>query len=164
MAGRGSGSGDAPKSEREGAPESARFGSRELDDEETEALLRRGWWGTLATSADGKPYGVPVVYGYDGDAFYVASTPGRKTRDIQANARVCLTVVEVGDGPGEWASVIVHGRAEFVSDIRGHVAAVRALRRQVGRRSEVTLDDAKRMARAKVIRVVPSEVTGRAKA
>lgn len=143
---------------------SARFGSKELDAAEVEALLRRGWWGTLATSADGDPYGVPVVYGYDGEAFYVASTPGRKTRNIKANDRVCLTVVDVGDGPGEWTSVIVHGRAEFVADTRGYFAAVRALRRQVGRRGKVTVDDAKRMARAKVIRIVPSEVTGRTKA
>ncbi|MGH7540589.1 MAG: pyridoxamine 5'-phosphate oxidase family protein [Gemmatimonadota bacterium] len=142
----------------------SRFGARELAPHEIDELLRRGWWGTLATSADGEPYGVPVVYGYDGERFYIASAPGKKIRNIEANANVCLTVVETDGGPGDWASVLVLGHAELVRGIRGHLDAVRALRAQVGRRGEVTMEDAKRLARAKVIAIVPREVTGRARA
>ena len=150
-----------------GAPESpkkfeSRFGiSREMTDEEVSALLERSWWGNLATVEEDGPYAVPVIYGWDGDDFYIASRAGRKIDNLERNPAVCLTVVEA-TGLGEpWHSVLVLGEATLVHGVRGHTAAIRALRGQVGRKGKISAKDVARMAAAKVIRLAPSEITGR---
>lgn len=140
----------------------SRFGiSREMTDEEVEHLLGRCWWGNLATAEEGGPYAVPVIYGWDGEDFYVASRAGRKITNLEANPAVCLTVVEA-EGLGEpWYSVVVLGDAELVHGFGGHVKAIRALRAQVGRMGKIRKQDVAAMAAAKVIRISPREVTGR---
>ncbi|MEN8144462.1 MAG: pyridoxamine 5'-phosphate oxidase family protein [Gemmatimonadota bacterium] len=142
-----------------------RFGdSRPLDDGEVQELVERNWWGVLSTVGDTHPYAVPVVYGYDGEHFYIASRSGRKVEHIEARSGVCLNIVEVGR-PGEhWTSVLVTGAAELVADAKGHLAAILALRRQAGITARnVDPRDLARMAAARVIRVCPSEITGRAR-
>lgn len=140
----------------------SRFGiSREMTEEEIQDLLERSWWGNLATAEEDGPYAVPVIYGWDGDHFYIASRAGRKIRNLERNPAVCLTVVEA-TGLGEpWHSVLVLGDADLVHGFRGHAAAIKALRGQVGRGGRVTPKDVARMAAAKVIRIVPREITGR---
>lgn len=141
-----------------------RFGSRELEPAEVEAVLERNWWGTLATAVDGQPYGVPIVYGYDGEHFYVASAAGRKVAAVEANPSVTLTVAEVEPDASGWSSVIVFGRVEFVRDPGGYLKALKALRRQRGYAGTVGPKDALRLARARVMRIAPTEITGRTKA
>lgn len=141
-----------------------RFGSTEMERTEIEALLERNWWGTLATSLDGEPYGVPVVYGYDGEQFYVASANGRKVSNVEANPSVTLTVVEVEPDASAWSSVIAFGTVEFVRDPAGYLQALRTLRRQRGHAGAIGPEDAARMARARVMRITPTEITGRTKA
>ncbi|MFQ5689531.1 MAG: pyridoxamine 5'-phosphate oxidase family protein [Gemmatimonadota bacterium] len=145
-------------------PSSGRtFATRELTASEIQAVLERSWWGNLATVSGGEPYAVPVVYGYDGRWFWVASGTGKKIECLENNPAVCLTVVEViGDGE-DWASVVVTGRGDLVRDPRSHLAALRALRRQRGHMGPVGPRDALRLARARVIRITPREITGRAK-
>ncbi|MFV1988907.1 MAG: pyridoxamine 5'-phosphate oxidase family protein [Gemmatimonadota bacterium] len=140
-----------------------RFGSGELTAADVEAVLARNWWGTLATSVDGQPYGVPIVYGYDGEHFYVASAPGRKVDAVEANPSVTLTVVEVAPDASGWSSVIVFGSVEFVREPAGYLRALKALRGQRGYAGSVSPADAARMARARVLRITPSEITGRTK-
>jgi nitroimidazol reductase NimA-like FMN-containing flavoprotein (pyridoxamine 5'-phosphate oxidase superfamily) len=140
----------------------SRFGiSREMTDEEVTDLLERSWWGSLSTVEEDGPYAVPVIYGWDGDDFYIASRAGRKVSNLEQNPAVCLTVVEA-TGLGEpWHSVVVLGDATLVHGFRAHAKAIRALRKQVGREGKVTKENVARMAVAKVIRVAPREVTGR---
>lgn len=140
----------------------SRFGvSREMTGEEIDALLARSWWGSLATVEKDGPYAVPVIYGYDGQDFYVASRPGRKISNLEQNPAVCLTVVEAESLGAAWSSVVVLGNADLVHGFRGHMAAIRALRGQVGRSGKVTPRDVGRMAQARVIRISPREITGR---
>lgn len=143
---------------------SGRFASREMEEDEVREHLRRNWWGDLATVGDGRPYAVPVVYGWDGDHFWIASRDGTKVRNIEENPDVCLIVVEVQDDGGWWGSVMVKGRADVVSGLSPHLAALRALRKQRGIPGKATPKDAMQFARAKVIRIDPTEITGRAKA
>lgn len=143
----------------------ARFASEPLAEEEVAALLERNWWGTLAVTADARPYAVPVVYGWDGRHLYVANTPGRKSRTLDRNPAVCLTVVEVQGRGKSWRSVVVEGRAEPVTGPRGYVAALQALRHQVGKEAPPpSPSDLARLARARVIRIVPEAISGRRKA
>ena len=146
------------------ATERWRFGSRELAPVDREAVVARNWWGTLATSIDGQPYGVPVVYGYDGEHFYVASAGGRKIEAVETNPLISLTIVEVNPDASGWSSVIAFGRVEFVQDSAGYLRALKALRRQRGYTGTVGPKDALRMARARVMRISPTEITGRTKA
>jgi nitroimidazol reductase NimA-like FMN-containing flavoprotein (pyridoxamine 5'-phosphate oxidase superfamily) len=129
--------------------------------EEIDALLARSWWGSLATVEKDGPYAVPVIYGYNGQDFYVASRPGRKISNLEQNPAVCLTVVEAKSLGAAWSSVVVLGNADLVHGFRGHMAAIRALRGQVGRSGKVTPRDVGRMAQARVIRISPREITGR---
>lgn len=134
---------------------------RKLPDADVEALLTRNWWGILSTTEARGPYAVPVVYGYDGERFYFAGSPGRKTRNLEERPGVCLDVVEV-DGPGMgWRSVVVLGEARRVEGPRELLHALAALRRQTGTPGSPRPADIARIARARVYRIDPSEVTGR---
>ena len=134
---------------------------RELDRAEIDAFLRAGFWGVLALSVDDQPYGVPIIYGYDDDGvFYIANGPGSKISMLERNPLVTLTVVEVAEQGKQWRSVIVRGRAEIVDGITEKMHAFNALRKQVPSATP-RVSDAARLAAAKVIRIVPEEITGR---
>jgi nitroimidazol reductase NimA-like FMN-containing flavoprotein (pyridoxamine 5'-phosphate oxidase superfamily) len=133
---------------------------RALDQDEIRVFLDRHWWGVLSTVEEPYPYAVPVVYGYDGEYFYVANKSGRKVSNIEANRGVCLCVADVERG-AEWSSVVATGDAEFVGSGDGRLAALRALRSQTGFDVEVGPRDVARLAAARVIRIVPHEITGR---
>lgn len=135
--------------------------SRALADDEIKRFLDRNWWGVLSTLEESSPYAVPVVYGYDGDHFYIANKIGRKTSNIEAHSGVCLCVTEVERGNAEWSSVVVTGDAEFVDDSDGQLDALRALRGQTGLDLVVGPQDLSRLAAARVVRIVPREITGR---
>lgn len=125
------------------------------------AFLEEEWWGVLSTSADGRPYAVPVVYGFDGDGFWIVSREGRKTRNLERNPAVCLSVSRVAGDGSAWASVVVTGTGRLVDGVRARLAALRALRRQCGRLGRPRPADAARMAGTRVIRIEPEEITGR---
>ncbi|MGQ0560277.1 MAG: pyridoxamine 5'-phosphate oxidase family protein [Gemmatimonadota bacterium] len=136
--------------------------SRVLSRQEIEDFLKQGFWGVLATAVNDQPYGVPIIYAYDDDGmFYVANGPGQKLRNLEANPNVTLTVVELEDYGRRWKSVIVYGRVEFLEDLSDKLHAFNALRKQIPRPA-ARLRDAAKLAAARVLRIVPTEITGRA--
>ena len=80
----------------------------------------------LSTADDGQPYAVPMFYGWDGAVLYIGISEGRKTEVLDANPRLCVTVTEVGAGQS-WRSVLVSGRAEWVTDAAERVRAIEVL-------------------------------------
>jgi nitroimidazol reductase NimA-like FMN-containing flavoprotein (pyridoxamine 5'-phosphate oxidase superfamily) len=135
---------------------------RALSKQEIDEFLRQGFWGVLATSLNDVPYGVPIIYAYDDEGvFYVANGPGKKIQIVEQNPNVTITVVELEDYGRRWKSVIVYGKVEIVHELAEKLHAFNALRRQIPRPS-VRLKDAARLAMAKVIRIVPTEITGKA--
>jgi nitroimidazol reductase NimA-like FMN-containing flavoprotein (pyridoxamine 5'-phosphate oxidase superfamily) len=145
---------------RSGAGSSPAGSVRSLADPEIFAVLMRHWWAVLSTAARGRPYAVPVAFGMDGRNLYVASRNGMKVRAVETNPAVCLTVTEVASG-ADWTSVVVTGTAEWVTGPLETLRAMRALQRQCGRRLATTQADAARLAGARVMRIVPAELTGR---
>lgn len=137
--------------------------ARDLSVGEIRDLIQRNNWGVLATSAYDQPYAVPVIYGFDGEFFYVANSPGRKVRNLEANPSVCLTIAEVENGGVRWRSVVVIGRVEWIEEVSGRLHAFNVLRKQHGDRPRRSVRDAARLARARVVRIIPTEITGRAK-
>jgi len=140
-------------------------GATSLDGPAIDALVRRNYWAVLATADGDQPYAVPIVYGYDGSAFYLASSAGLKLDNLLANPCVCLTIAEVEPGATRWRSVVVTGRAEQVKASRERLAAFDALRRQVAphRAVSASMRDAARLAGAVVVRIAPLRMTGRSR-
>lgn len=84
-----------------------------LDPQACLALLGRHRLCTLSVVDVAEPYAVPLFYGFDGTTVYLGLAEGRKTRILDSNPRICLTVVETGPGDS-WACVQVTGTAEFL--------------------------------------------------
>lgn len=88
---------------------------RELDSDEIDEVLTRRGIGVLAMVADGQPYAIPMSFGYDTDKMifpmqWGVNDQSRKSRAIESNPRVCLTVYEQDtDEEATWRSVVVTG-------------------------------------------------------
>ncbi len=101
---------------------------RELPTEEIEALLRTAIVGRIAccghgVAGDGRPYLVPLAYGYDGVAVYAHSGPGHKLDLMRAEPRVTFEVDEA-IASDRWRSVIAEGTFEEIDDPRQRAAAL----------------------------------------
>lgn len=139
-----------------------RRSARNLDPAEIDEFLRQGFWGVLSMADNNEPYAVPIVYAYDEDHnIFIANGPGKKAELLLKNPQVTLAVVEVEDYGRKWRSVIVSGRVALVEGMAEKLHAFNALRKQIPR-SNPRLSDAAKLASAKVVRLVPSEITGKA--
>jgi nitroimidazol reductase NimA-like FMN-containing flavoprotein (pyridoxamine 5'-phosphate oxidase superfamily) len=101
---------------------------RELSADGIETLLRTALVGRIACcghglTGDGRPYLVPLAYGYDGDAVYAHSGPGRKLDLMRSEPRVTFEVDEA-EAPDRWRSVIAEGMFEEIDDPRQRDAAL----------------------------------------
>ncbi len=100
-----------------------------LPDDEIEVLIRTALVGRIACCAhgvegeDGRPYLVPLAYGYDGGAVYAHSGPGRKIRLMRMQPLVSFEV-DQAEAADRWRSAIADGIYEELS---GHDERARAL-------------------------------------
>ena len=93
---------------------------RVLPPEGIEELLQTAIVGRIACCGhgavgDGRPYLVPLAYGYDGDAIYAHSGPGRKLDLMRAEPRVTFEVDDA-QAPDRWRSVIAEGAFEEIRE------------------------------------------------
>jgi nitroimidazol reductase NimA-like FMN-containing flavoprotein (pyridoxamine 5'-phosphate oxidase superfamily) len=102
---------------------------RELSGDEALGVVARNFIGVLSTVGDGHPYAIPFIYGFDDGAFFAVLSPGRKARNIEANANVCVTIVEGEDG-GPWRSAIATGKASWVEGVLKLGHALNTIRKQ----------------------------------
>jgi uncharacterized protein len=86
---------------------------RGLTETQIEELLQTAIVGRIACSHpdEPRPYLVPLAYGYDGDALYAHSGPGRKLSNMRANPLVTVEV-DSADASDRWQSVVAEGRFE----------------------------------------------------
>jgi nitroimidazol reductase NimA-like FMN-containing flavoprotein (pyridoxamine 5'-phosphate oxidase superfamily) len=142
-----------------------------LSDDECRLVLARQRLCTMSLVDDAEPYAVPVFYGFDGATLHIGLAEGRKTRVLDANPRVCITVTEVGPGDA-WVSVQVTGTVEWI-DGDARAASVRVLMEHNRRVREVAAASAgtapappsppRRHGGGRILRVVDPQVTGRAR-
>jgi nitroimidazol reductase NimA-like FMN-containing flavoprotein (pyridoxamine 5'-phosphate oxidase superfamily) len=129
----------------------------ELDRSQIDALLRAQVVGRVGCYADGLTYVVPVIYAYDGEAFFVYTVEGQKVRMMRRNPKVCFEVDEYERG--SWRSAIAHGRYEEL-DATGSERALFLLAERFGG------TPGNRRQRAEGVpvafRIVVDEITGRA--
>ncbi len=107
----------------------SRIPPRVLTAEEVRALVGRNYWGVLSTVDNAQPYAVPIIYGFD-TAFYAVLRDGRKVRNLEANPRACLTVVEIEHLATAWRSVVAVGRARWLEQDDAMRAAIDVIRAQ----------------------------------
>ncbi len=101
---------------------------RVLPSEGIEELLRTAIVGRIACCGhgavgDGRPYLVPLAYGYDGQSIYAHSGPGRKLDLMRAEPRVTFEVDEA-QASDRWRSVIAEGTFEEIDDPGERAAAL----------------------------------------
>ena len=99
---------------------------RPMSLDEARALLGECRIGRLGCVSDDWPYVVPVSYIIDGDNIYIHSLPGRKTRAMRENERVCLQADDIKD-EFDWRSAIAFGRYEEVTETGERDWAMRRL-------------------------------------
>ncbi|HEU0113603.1 MAG TPA: pyridoxamine 5'-phosphate oxidase family protein [Thermomicrobiales bacterium] len=104
---------------------------RVLPPDEIERLLHDAVVGRIACGGDGegeaaRPYLVPLAYGYDGEAVYAHSGPGRKIRLMRRQPLVAFEVdaVEAAD---RWRSVIADAIYEEIVEPAARLAALRVV-------------------------------------
>lgn len=91
-----------------------------LDNEGIERLLSTALVGRIAcaspTEGGGRPYIVPLAYGYDGDAVYAMGPIGRKIRIMRDQPLISFEVDEA-EAEDRWRSVVAEGEyQELVSE------------------------------------------------
>lgn len=90
----------------------------DMDDAAVDEALTEIGVGVLSMSAEGVPYGVPLSFGYDGDALYFAflgaSADLRKETYAEQSDVASFTAVDFGPD-GAWRSVIVSGPLDRIS-------------------------------------------------
>jgi len=90
-----------------------------LTKEEAEELLVKEKICWLATaSPKGQPHVIPINFGFfDGQVHIIfVSNKAKSVRNIEKNPKVCFGI-NVGWRKGEIRCVLVHGRAELISDV-----------------------------------------------
>lgn len=108
---------------------------RLLDEPQAAELLRRGEYGVLSmTGPDGRPYGIPLNYVWDGaSAVYIHCAPeGRKLRAIEACPDVSFCVVGrtrplPSQFTTEYESIVMKGKARTALAPGERMAALRLL-------------------------------------
>ena len=104
---------------------------RVLPDDQIEDLLRTAVVGRIACCAhgaagDGRPYLVPLAYGYDGESVFAHSGPGRKLDFMRAEPRITFEVDEA-TASDRWRSVVAEGTYEEITDPEERQRALRTL-------------------------------------
>lgn len=116
-------------------PGSVRRKDRQIDPEESRALLDNGIYGVLATvGADGQPYAVPLSYVVFKDQIYFhCAHSGHKINNLANEPRVSFVVVGRAEAVynGHYTtyydSAMVFGRAREITDEDEKYAAIYAL-------------------------------------
>ena len=99
---------------------------RAMTEPEAREFLAHNKAGVLSLADQGRAYGVPLYYGYDGQALYFLMRGGLKQQYMRLTSEACFTILRVM-GIDDWASVHVFGRLEEVNDPRERISAQAAL-------------------------------------
>jgi nitroimidazol reductase NimA-like FMN-containing flavoprotein (pyridoxamine 5'-phosphate oxidase superfamily) len=147
-----------------------RRADREIADRmEIEDVLRRSTVCRLAMIDAGRPYLVPLCFGYDAGVLYFHSAPvGKKIDLLKKNRNVCFefdadTMAVPAETPCGWTmryrSVVGSGTAGFVEDPDEKRAALDVIMRQYAEGKHVYSDASLR--KTAVIKVEIREISGK---
>ena len=140
---------------------------RDMSQGEMTALLLRAGYGHLGCARDGRPYVVPMHFGYDSGNLYIFTTEGTKTEYIAANHEVCFQVEEMLDAR-HWRSVMIMGRAEQLTKAEELEHAMQLITERnpslTPALNKTEIGAWKRLNNIAVYRITPEAIYGRATA
>ncbi|MFZ5569732.1 MAG: pyridoxamine 5'-phosphate oxidase family protein [Thermodesulfobacteriota bacterium] len=147
-----------------------RRNDREITDREIiDDIIRRCRVCRLAMCDQGRPYIVPLSFGYDGEAIYFhAAFEGRKIDILARNNRVCfefdiLNEVITADQACNWGmryeSVIGFGDIRFLDDPEEKRRALEWIMRQYGSHQHLFPDSA--LTRTRLLRLQIDDIRGK---
>ena len=143
---------------------------KDLSREDMETLLNTVGDGVLAFSSDDVPYCIPFGFVYINGEVYISLFPkGRKWEILNKNKRVCFTAFTWNKDHTEWASVVIDGKMELVTDLKGIEAVVKANMEKLGLAPKVYLEKRMEMykktmntkAALKIFRIETERMGGR---
>jgi nitroimidazol reductase NimA-like FMN-containing flavoprotein (pyridoxamine 5'-phosphate oxidase superfamily) len=137
---------------------------RQLNAEECRALIERNYLAVVATVGNGEPYATPLIYGFQEDRFFFVTAEGRKTRNIETQPLVCITIVETEEHARKWRSVLAFGAVSWLHNEEDVDHALAVMKRQYPGASARSSGGAASLARAgfRMGQVVAREISGRA--
>lgn len=135
---------------------------RTLTREEIDTVLHEIGYGYLGLADDGRPYVIPLSFGYDGETlFFQMNSGGRKSAYIEDGARACFTAVRVAVDAPSTTSVIVEGALESVpEEDSAHAMQVLAKNGEFGTDFDIWGDPLQKVE-LREIQLVPTEISGR---
>ncbi len=152
---------EAEHTEGQEPPKASRRASRPLTKEEVDAVIGGNFVALLATVADGQPYAVPFIYGYEEGRFYGVLSPGRKVKNIEGNPNVCITIVQTEDNARRWRSVVATGKASWVEGVLNLGHALNTIRKQYPGNPVRSAPGLSALKGFHMLRVDVEELTGR---
>jgi len=133
----------------------------ELTPEECLEVLEGGPIAHIAVVDDGEPYITPMSYVLADGEFLFRTVPGRRTRAMQANSRVCVEVTHLKEDGG-WESVLFWGEARLVEDPNRQADVVAALLAKYHTESALGFPPSVFPQERYVFSIAPQDLTGRA--
>jgi hypothetical protein len=126
----------------------------------------------LGLVVDGRPYVVPLCFGYDGNAVFAhMANAGKKIEGLREGNKVCIEFDIPGDvirppNPCGWSmsyeSVIVYGSAEFLESAEEKKFALMTIMSQYGGDTRDWSFPATVLDNTLVLKVSVDEITGKA--
>jgi nitroimidazol reductase NimA-like FMN-containing flavoprotein (pyridoxamine 5'-phosphate oxidase superfamily) len=98
----------------------------DLSESEITGLLERVGFAHLGCCREGRPYVVPIHYGFSNGKIYIYTTEGKKSEVITENSYVCLQIEDVVDNR-HWESVVIDGKAVTIDDDKERKEALGAV-------------------------------------
>lgn len=151
-----------------------RRSEKSMDDpREMEQVLASVRIMTVACCLESEPYIFTVDFAWDREArelWFHCATEGRKMKILQANSRVCITVVEDrgyidGECDHAYRSLILEGKASVVTDLSEKRRALELLARKHERQPEAILtrfaDNDEAVRKVGIVRVSVDSVSGK---
>ena len=139
------------------------------DAQEIESIIRKSQVCRLALVDDGRPYIVPLCFGYRNNTLYFHSAiEGRKIEILKRNPQVCFefdidTQIHAGETACDWGmnyrSVIGSGTASFIDDAAEKQEALDIIMRQYADGVFGYSDNT--LKKTRVIKVEISSMTGK---
>ena len=143
------------------------------DPREIEGVLASVRIMTVACCLESEPYIFTVDFVWDRQArelWFHCATEGRKMKILQANPRVCITVVEDrgyidGECDHAYRSLVLEGKASVVTDLSEKRRALELLARKHERQPEAVLarfaDNDEAVRKVGMVRVSVDSVSGK---
>ncbi len=142
------------------------------DPELIQKILKQAKVCRIALCIDGKPYIVPMNFGYHDKILYLHSaTEGRKIDILRKNSNICFEVdiktqLVTSGNPCKWGmrylSVIGSGKAHFIDNIEGKMEALDIIMAKYSSKSENSFKYSRdALSSVLIIKVEIENITGK---